>query len=357
MATHAHGRELEVRAQLRAVFPDLGASVADEAVEYALRNAEESAEESTAAAVNFVLASQEPTGYPIGGPDQERRAWTDATASSSGNGGLPAIPGGAARLKLAELKRMLPDWDPELLEMAFRQNNLDLRLTLSSLTDAFGEFPADASGGDGPPPSAPPRRAGKRQLPTGASGRSSRIARSVPAAAAAERVVSASCSSRSVHDVAPPGYQEGMGAFYSGRGKLYDLASAASNRGDGQAARELSDRARTLSADMASVRSQIVERMSVPFEYRNSGEEHRLDLHGLTVDEAVSVVRAHVGHARGQLSSSGITSELVFITGRGRHSAHGRPKLYIGVKSELTAMNIAFRDRFDDLGLISVSFT
>ena len=46
MATHAHGRELEVRAQLRSVFPGLGASVADEAVEYALRNAEESAEES-----------------------------------------------------------------------------------------------------------------------------------------------------------------------------------------------------------------------------------------------------------------------------------------------------------------------
>lgn len=386
-----------VRAVLRSVLPDVRRDEEDAAVHAAReewRNGEAGggAEGIAAAAVDLVLARRErtATGRRSNG-DGDSEA-SSACARLVGADELPSLraAGSSARIKLAELHRRLPGWDPALLELAFRENGLDLRQTLSALTDAFGEMPegeqgAVEDGNDdhdktmyrGSIPSVPRaqryaqtdnvaaaaassvtmtgarRRGGEGGSAPSASSSSSSFARG-------GRTSGAPCSSRKllrrVCDVAPRGYHEALWTRHSGRGKLFNLASEASRRGDGEAARQLAQRAHGLGSEAEADRALVVERMAAPFAYQEDGEEHQLDLHGLTVDDATTVVRAHIAHARERLTSMGMRSDLVIITGRGTHSAHGRPKLYLSVADVLRASRVGFRDDFDMSGALTVSF-
>ena len=127
---------------------------------------------------------------------------------------------------------------------------------------------------------------------------------------------------------------------------LYDLSHSAAKRGDMHVARNLSIRAKSLSAETAAMRREMVASMSLPFERKQSGEEHRIDLHGIVVEDAISIVRAHVKHARKALQSFGLSSSLKIITGKGIHSG-GHPKVYLAVVSELKSLGIKFSDNFE----------
>ena len=390
-----------IRDAILRVLPDVTQEEEEEAVHVALRRAADEVkaegggrrgggrgvDTAVETAVDFVLTAREREGRATTGMTAER----SACAMLVGADELPSLRsagGSAARIKLAELNRRMPGWDPALLELAFRENGLDLRETLSALTDAFGQLPPSAEGEEsGLNKSAGTQRDVSSAVPAASGSAASRSHAAVQRRAGSSAhmkasgpgrgrgrgrggkpSVSASTSSsysssssrapllRRVSDVAPRGYQDAMWTRYSGRGKLFDLASAASGRGDGELARQLSRRAHDLGAEAGFERARVVERMSAPFAYREDGEEHHLDLHGLSLEDACTVVRAHIAHAREQLSSMGICSNLVIITGRGTHSAHGRPKLYLGIADELRASGVSFRDDFDSHGALTIAF-
>ncbi|RUP49117.1 hypothetical protein BC936DRAFT_143257 [Jimgerdemannia flammicorona] len=96
------------------------------------------------------------------------------------------------------------------------------------------------------------------------------------------------------------------------RNRLFQRATAAYLRGDGAAARALSLEARRLNTLMRSTHAEASKRI---FAARNS-EGAFVDLHGLHVDEAVSVL----GERLEMLAGEGFRGVVYVVTGTGHHS-------------------------------------
>jgi len=100
------------------------------------------------------------------------------------------------------------------------------------------------------------------------------------------------------------------------RSILFEEASSAFENGDGERAKELSDQARRAGEAMREANKKAAGAI---FSHRNSGEDGPLtiDLHGLTVAEALGFLRAKLSEC---LQDGAGNDQLTCITGAGNHS-------------------------------------
>ena len=97
------------------------------------------------------------------------------------------------------------------------------------------------------------------------------------------------------------------------RSRLYEMASNAYEEGDGERAKALSDEAAMEGSKMREANKKAAEAI---FNHRNDENETSIDLHGLTVAEALGFLKIRLQ----KLLSNEAQDELTCITGAGNHS-------------------------------------
>jgi len=133
---------------------------------------------------------------------------------------------------------------------------------------------------------------------------------------------------------------------------VFDRAAAvAAALGDEGASRELAARAWEHAALASAARARANESAFVGF---NAGHVNRfrLDLHGMHVVEALAVLRRHCAALGGLAHPSGIL--LNVITGHGKNSSNGVPRVLPAVLSWLASTSHRFREDANNAGVVHV---
>ena len=177
------------------------------------------------------------------------------------------------------------------------------------------------------------------------------------------------------------------------RGKLFEESKAAFARGDKAKAKSLSDEGKKQVREAATTRASLSASAGLssahalrppPYlhpppppskgelmEHANkraaslafassaanaTGDPNTIDLHGLHVKEALSLVKARVKALRRATALEGARPSLVVITGRGSHSADGLARIKPAVEELARQEKLRFRPDEPNPGCVTIDF-
>ncbi|CAE6478259.1 unnamed protein product [Rhizoctonia solani] len=133
--------------------------------------------------------------------------------------------------------------------------------------------------------------------------------------------------------------------------KSFEDAQKAFERGQKAKAKQLSDAGRGYQAEMKRLDAEASKWVHERKSKLNSGEKDGLDLHGLYVNEAVTLAEDGIRDARNRGQE-----ELRLIVGRGSHSPKNMAKLKPAIISLLSRKRLDFTADPRNEGVIVVHF-
>jgi len=115
---------------------------------------------------------------------------------------------------------------------------------------------------------------------------------------------------------------------YQRRTRYFEDANLAYNRGDGAEAKRLANLGKSANEEMRKLNTEAKHKIFVEKNAQISRDNLReIDLHGLTVNEALDVLANHIQVAKEVANSSNGHYPVRIITGAGIHSIGGKPRI------------------------------